>query len=174
MLATFLAALVLTTTGPDDFTTGPQITDFGPNALVDAEMVIPEGFIFRHSFDFAAEADAGELNRNLVSAARFLNMHVRAGVPVENLNLAIVVHGVGVHDVADATIYAGRHEGAANANAALIAQLVEHGVRIYVCGQSAAYYDVATANLLPGVEMALSAMTAHAVLQAEGYTLNPF
>jgi len=28
--------------------------------------------------------------------------------------------------------------------------------------------------LLPGVEMALSAMTAHAILQQEGYTLNPF
>ena len=174
MLATLLAALVLTATGPDDFTAGPLITDFGPNAEVDVEMVIPEGFVFRHSFDFAAEADAGELNRHLVSAARFLNMHARAGVPVENLNLAIVVHGAAVHDVADAATYAARHDGAENANIALVDQLVEYGVRIYVCGQSAAYYDVGTADLLPGVDMALSAMTAHAVLQAEGYTLNPF
>lgn len=90
MLATILAALMLTTTGPDDFTTGPLISDFGPNAEVEVEMLIPEGFVFRHSFDFAAEADAGELNRHLVSAARFLNMHARAGVSAENLNLAIV------------------------------------------------------------------------------------
>lgn len=48
------------------------------------------------------------------------------------------------------------------------------GVRIIVCGQSAAHYEVATGELLPGVEMALSAMTAHALLQQEGYTLNPF
>jgi len=27
---------------------------------------------------------------------------------------------------------------------------------------------------LPGVTMALSAMTAHALLQQDGYTLNPF
>ena len=174
MLATILATLTLTTTGPDDFTTGPLISDFGPNAEVEVEMLIPEGFVFRHSFDFAAEADAGELNRHLVSAARFLNMHARAGVSAENLNLAIVIHGAGVHDVADAATYGARHEGAGNANAALIARLVEHGVRIYVCGQSAAYYNVDTASLLPGVEMALSAMTAHAVLQSEGYTLNPF
>ena len=166
--------LPLNTAGPDDFETGPLIADFGPNAVVDVEMPIPEGFVFRHSFDFAAEADAGELNRNLISAARFLNMHVRAGVAPENLNLAIVVHGAGVHDVADAETYGARHEGAQNANAELIAQLVEHGVRIYVCGQSAAYYDVAIDNLLPGVEMALSAMTAHALLQAEGYSINPF
>jgi hypothetical protein len=34
--------------------------------------------------------------------------------------------------------------------------------------------DVATDDLLPGVEMALSAMTAHALLQNSGFTLNPF
>lgn len=174
MLSSLFTALVLTAAGPDDFTTGPLIADFGPNAAVEIEMPIPDGFVFRHSFDFAAEAEAGELNRHLVSAARFLNMHVRAGVPAENLHLALVVHGAGVHDVADAATYGARHDGAENANAALIAQLAEHGVRIYVCGQSAAYYNVGADALLPGVEMALSAMTAHAVLQAEGYTINPF
>ena len=29
-------------------------------------------------------------------------------------------------------------------------------------------------DLLPGVELALSAMTMHALLQQKGYTLNPF
>tara|TARA_Y100000588_G_scaffold170524_1_gene184375 strand:+ start:507 stop:614 length:108 start_codon:yes stop_codon:yes gene_type:complete len=29
-------------------------------------------------------------------------------------------------------------------------------------------------QLIPGVQMALSAMTAHAQLQQQGYTLNPF
>jgi intracellular sulfur oxidation DsrE/DsrF family protein len=43
-----------------------------------------------------------------------------------------------------------------------------------VCGQSAAFNDVTNEDLLPGVHMALSAMTAHAQLQQEGYTLNPF
>ena len=64
--------------------------------------------------------------------------------------------------------------GENSAGAGLIAALTDHGVRIIVCGQSAAYYDVATDDLLPGVEMALSAMTAHALLQQQGYTLNPF
>jgi intracellular sulfur oxidation DsrE/DsrF family protein len=47
-------------------------------------------------------------------------------------------------------------------------------VQLLVCGQSAAYCDVKSDDLLPGVEMALSAMTAHALLQQQGYTLNPF
>jgi intracellular sulfur oxidation DsrE/DsrF family protein len=55
-----------------------------------------------------------------------------------------------------------------------VAALLGAGARIIVCGQTAAYYDVATEDLLPGVEMALSAMTVHALLQQQGFTLNPF
>jgi intracellular sulfur oxidation DsrE/DsrF family protein len=48
-------------------------------------------------------------------------------------------------------------------------------VRIILCGQSAAGLGLdETADLLPGVEVALSAMTAHALLQQDGYTVNPF
>ena len=43
-----------------------------------------------------------------------------------------------------------------------------------MCGQSAAGQGVKKTDLLPGVELALSAMTAHALLQQQGYTLNPF
>ena len=48
------------------------------------------------------------------------------------------------------------------------------GVHIILCWQSVAFYGVSHEDMLPGVEMALSAMTAHAILQQEGYTLNPF
>lgn len=146
------------------FTTGPAIEEFGPVADVDATFPIPEDTVFRHSFDVAERAEDGSANRTLVSAARFINMHARAGVGPKRMKLAIVVHGTAVHDVS----------GERSGSARLVAALVDHGVRIIVCGQSAAYYDVKTDDLLPGVEMALSAMTAHALLQKHGYTLNPF
>lgn len=47
-------------------------------------------------------------------------------------------------------------------------------MRVILCGQSAAASGIERVDLLPGVEMALSAMTAHALLQQDGYTLNPF
>ncbi|HCE21170.1 MAG TPA: hypothetical protein DF282_01490, partial [Hyphomonas sp.] len=50
----------------------------------------------------------------------------------------------------------------------------KHRVRIILCGQTAAYRDIEKSDLLPGVEIALSAMTAHAKLQQDGYSLNPF
>jgi intracellular sulfur oxidation DsrE/DsrF family protein len=146
------------------FTTGPVIEDYGPVAELDVTVTLPQDVEFRHTFDVAQRAEDGELNRTLVSAARFINMHARAGVDADRIKVAVVVHGKAVHDVS--------REAAGGAG--LVAALIDHGVRIIVCGQSAAYYDVKSDDLLPGVEMALSAMTAHALLQQQGYTLNPF
>ncbi|WP_297730921.1 DsrE family protein [uncultured Maricaulis sp.] len=151
--------------GPEDFGAGPLIADYGQIAAVDMTSALPDNSVFQIAFDSATRSDTDSLNRTLTSAARFLNMHVANGVEAGNLHLAIVIHGGAVHDVAG--------ESAAG-NADLVATLLTHGVRVIVCGQSAAYYDVSREDLLPGVEMALSAMTAHALLQQDGYTLNPF
>ncbi|MEQ9662698.1 MAG: DsrE family protein [Parasphingopyxis sp.] len=157
-----------------DFLTGPVIADFGTTLPVPGAQAIPAGAEFAVAFDVSKEADTGEINRTLNSAARFLNMHVRAGVEPENIRIAIVVHGRAVRDVANAATYAAAHGGAGNANAAAVAALLGRGATIHVCGQSAAYYGVGAEDLLPGVRMEISAMTAHALLQQLGYTLNPF
>tara|TARA_R110002072_G_scaffold36848_3_gene108186 strand:+ start:54 stop:587 length:534 start_codon:yes stop_codon:yes gene_type:complete len=158
--------------GPDAFHPGSVIPDYGNVATIDTTIAPPENP--RLSFDVSAAAEAGELNRTLVSAARYINMNAEAGIDPATISVAVVVHGGAVRDVANAETYASAHDGAENANAALIAALIENGVHIYVCGQSAAYYDVATEDLLPGVDMALSAMTAHTMLQQQGYAINPF
>ena len=150
--------------GDDAFSLGPVFKDFGPVADVEATFAIPPGASFKHSFDVAEAAKKGTANSTLVSAARFINMHVKAGVSEDDIEVAVVVHGKAVFDVAD------KQSGSAD----LVAALVEQGVGIIVCGQSAAYYDVGVADLMPGVEMALSAMTAHALLQQNGFTVNPF
>ncbi len=154
---------------PARFGPGPAIEEFGAIAEVEGATPIDPTTQFRIAFDVSEPADENAVSRRLESAARFINMHVAAGVPADNIQLAIVVHGRAVHDVSTPA-----EDGAANANAPLIEALIAHGVEIFVCGQSAAYYDVETEDLLPGVEMALSAMTAHALLQQDGYTLNPF
>ncbi|MEO1149657.1 MAG: DsrE family protein [Pseudomonadota bacterium] len=158
---------------PDGFHNGPLIKEYGPVATIDGRDPIPENTAFKVSFDVVDRSDAGTVNRNLVSAARFLNMHTEAGIPIENMSLAIVIHGSAVQDVTNAAHYDENNE-VPNANAALVSKLIEHGVEIHVCGQSAAFQGVVKDDLLPGVRMSLSAMTAHAMLQQAGYTLNPF
>ncbi len=158
---------------PEAFRTGPVISEFGPAADIEGGSPIPSDATFRVSFDVAEAAKPGDLNRSLVSGARFLNMHARAGVSADAVDLAFIVHGESVHDVTEDGHYEGKYS-VKNANAALISELLSHGVRIEVCGQSAAARGVDAKDLLPGVTMSLSAMTSHALLQQQGYTLNPF
>lgn len=160
--------------GPADFTTGPIIEGFGPAAVVTDSMPLPEGASFFVAFDTAKGSDGEALNSTLESAARFMNMHGKAGVSAESINVAVVIHGGAAFDLLTPTAHKARRDGAENPNAALIAALADANVRIILCGQTATYRDIGKADLLSGVELALSAMTAHAQLQQDGYTLNPF
>lgn len=161
--------------GPDAFHAGTVIPDYGKVANVPDALPIPEGTVFMIDFDASKPAGAGVLNRKFESAARFINMQAEAGVKPQDVHIAFVVHGKASWDLADDTTYKAKYEtDKANPNAKMIAELQQHGVRFIVCGQTAAYYDLNKSNLLPGVELSLSAMTEHALLQRQGYTLNPF
>ena len=155
------------------FSKGPLIEEFGPHAAIDGASPIASNAQFNVSFDVKKQAAAGETSRHLESGARFLNMHAAAGVKPENMRLAFVIHGAAVRDVTHNEFYRGEMNSD-NSNLALIKSLLRNNVSITVCGQSAAYYGVTKDDLAPGVEMALSAMTAHAQLQQQGYTVNPF
>ncbi len=154
--------------GPDAFVDGPRVPSFGKSAPVTAE-ALPAGATFKIAFDVSTPSEGDALSRQLDSPARLLNMLALAGVADENVAVAIVVHGKAAMDlVTDA------RRGSVNPNAPLIAELVAAGADIQLCGQTAVHYDIAPEDLLPGVRLSLSAMTSHAQLQHEGYTLNPF
>ena len=51
---------------------------------------------------------------------------------------------------------------------------MENNVRVILCGQSAPAYSIAASQYISGVEVEQSAMTAQALLQQAGYTVNPF
>jgi len=143
-------------------------------ASVKADMTIPKWAKFKILFDTTKGAEAGKVNKTLNSAARFLNMHGEAGIAEKNMKVAIVFHGKGSFDLTKPDYYGEKFEGTENSNAGLVKALTDKGMRVILCGQSATFYDISNDDLLPGVEMALSAMTAHALLQQQGYTLNPF
>ncbi|MFT5636484.1 MAG: intracellular sulfur oxidation DsrE/DsrF family protein [Cognaticolwellia sp.] len=119
------------------------------------------------------QGEIGAVNAKIETLARFINRHVANGVPAKNINLALVVHGKAGFDLLKGPLYQEKHQQK-NANTALLQDLMKNQVTIYFCGQSAAYHGISNEMLEPGVQMALSAMTAHGVLQNQGYTLNPF
>lgn len=152
---------------------GP-VFDFVEITRVDADTNIPEDTVLRVVYDTYRGAESGKVNSTFLSAARFINMHVDAGHPQDNIKVAIVVHGTTSLDVTQDDYYGQHHDGAKNANADVIAALVAEGVDFYICGQSAAFRGVTRENILPGVKFSLSAMTAHALLQKEGYAIIPW
>ena len=147
------------------FKTGPVFEDFGPHAPVEGAEPIASLERFAIAFDVASAAEKGGRNRGFESAARFMNMHVAAGVPEDRIALAVVVHGGAARNLV---------AGADNASQAMIEAMLAKGIRFILCGQSAAAYGIAKTDLIEGVELHLSAMTAHAQLQQDGYTVNPF
>ena len=158
----------------EGFGPGPVLPDVGPIAPVDSDLALPKGTKFKIAFDVAAKAAPGGLSRQIETAARTLNMHVAAGVPQKDVQIVVIVHGPGAMDLLKPEIYAARNDGKANGSLAAVQKLLGKGVEIYLCGQTAMGQKITKADLIPGVKMSLSAITAHAVYQQRGYTLNPF
>jgi intracellular sulfur oxidation DsrE/DsrF family protein len=156
----------------DSFKAGSAISGFGKYAPI-ATNTVNKDTVFKVAFDVAEPAKAGEVNRRFNSLARFINMHVAAGVSIENIELALVVHGKASLDLLDNLAYQEVRK-ADNANKALIEALLAKNVKVILCGQSAMAYDLSLPQLIKGTQMELSAMTAHALLQQQGYTVNPF
>jgi len=154
---------------------GPVIPSYGP------VMAAPEGawnldpsVHYKVSMDVYTTPDfPGDLNRHLVSAARFLNMNARHGVPPENIDFALVVHGKAAKDLLTDEAHNKRYNEP-NPNTGLLAELKAAGVPIYLCSQTAAFRGMQPEEFSPSVTMAVSAMSAHVRLQQEGYTLIPF
>ena len=154
--------------GPDDFHPGALIKGYGRIAEVPGLAPLPADTRFKLAIDVVDGGVAGEVNGKFQTAASFLNLQHAQGIPAENVEIALVVHGAAHRDLLVDDAY-----GGSNPNAELLAQLQEHGVKVYYCGQSAVYRDVAREDLLPGVELTASATTTHALLQQRGFALRP-
>ena len=168
-----LLSLATNASAAESFNKGPVFKDYGPNVVIPGGLADPASQHFKVVFDAAEQNADGGLNNSFNGIARFINMHVRAGVPVENIQVALVVHGKAGFDLMHNDAYSDKFVED-NASAELVTQLLNANVSIHLCGQSATFLGIAADDVIPGVQMSLSAMTANALLQQQGYTLNPF
>ncbi len=153
---------------------GPRIQSAGPTVAVDdATFVIPDGHVFKAVY-VIDRADSAGTNQQLTTIARFLNLHARHGVPRERLHAAAVVHGTGWMSILSDSAYGARFGGKANPSKRLVEELLANNVQLVLCGQTAGFRGVKREELLPGVKLAISAMTALNVFQAQGYQFNPW
>ena len=174
ILAALLFAVPVSAQDMSAFRTGPVFENFGPHAPIEGMGQVPADTEFAIAFDVAKPAEEGKANRGFESAARFINMHVAAGVDPDNIRIAVVVHGKASLELMSDEAWAAKGNEGANPSSAMIREMLDHGVRFILCGQSGTANGMTQEDLIPGVETALSAMTAHALLQQRGYTVNPF
>jgi len=117
--------------------------------------------------------DKSAVNAKIETAARFLNMHAQAGVPAENLSAVLVVHNAASKDIIVNNAYQSKY-GLKNPNSDLMKELLEANVKVIFCGQSSVSRGFPKEDLIPGVQLSLSAMTALIELQDKGYRLIKF
>jgi len=153
---------------------GPIIQSAGQSVeVVDPTFKAPDGHVFKAVY-VIDRADTAGVNQQLTTIARFLNLHARNGIPRERLHAAAVVHGTGWMSLLSDSAFGARYGGKANPSKRLVEELLANGVQLVFCGQTAAVRGVKREELLPGVQLAVSAMTALNVFQAQGYQYNPW
>lgn len=122
-------------------------------------------------FDISKSSDEkGVVNKYIETAARFLNMHAKEGMKLEQLHAAMTIHGGAWQDVMTNNAYK-KTFGVDNPNLKLIKQLTDAGVDVILCGQTAGARGLTKTNVSTDVKFALSAMTALLQYQNNGYHL---
>ncbi len=159
----------------EDRIEGKIIPDYGETLKVpDIDIETDVSAEFKVIFDVAQSSDdKSVINKYIVTAARFLNMHADAGMDKSQLKVAMTIHGGAWQDVLSNEAYREKY-GVDNPNVELINQLTEAGADIIICGQTAEYRGITKQNANPNVKFALSAMTALLQYQENGYTFFKF
>jgi intracellular sulfur oxidation DsrE/DsrF family protein len=154
---------------------GKIIPDYGETLKVaDIDIKTDVSAEFKVIFDVSQSSDDKSIiNKYIVTAARFLNMHADAGMNKSQLKAAITIHGGAWQDVLSNEAYREKF-GVDNPNVELINQLTEAGADIIICGQTAGFRGITKQNANPNVKFALSAMTALLQYQNNGYTFIKF
>jgi len=156
-------------------TSGPVIQDYGATFKVeDPDFTTDPDQVYKVVFDIhSSPENPSQVNPILNTLARFLNMHAAAGVPLENLKVAGVIHDQASKDALNNEAYR-EIFGVDNPNLPLMEALTEAGAEIYMCGQTMYAREVPKEKMAQPVKTALSAMTVFLTLESQGYTLIRF
>ena len=140
-----------------------------PGFIAGMKEVPDPGLDYRVLFDLQSAAPASGPDPRLQTVARYLNSLAEYGVPPLRRHLVVLVHGAATPLVLNDAAYAAHGGAHANPNTRLIARMYAAGVQFRVCGQAMLARHLTPAQLLPGVQMDLWALSTIANLQLHGY-----
>jgi intracellular sulfur oxidation DsrE/DsrF family protein len=122
---------------------------------------------------FSAPDNPKEVNQALNNIARLINLHVMGGVPKENLNVVVAIHGEATYSITDTKTYQKRYD-CPNPNLDVYKELAEKGVKLFVCGQSLVARKVERPTITPEIKIATSMLTVVTTHQLRGFAYMKF
>jgi intracellular sulfur oxidation DsrE/DsrF family protein len=134
-----------------------------PGFVAGMKEVPDPGLDYRVLFELKAAPAAAGPDARLMDIARYVNSLAEYGVPPIRRHLVVLVHGAAV------PLLLSNAAGHSSPNAALIRRMQTAGVQFRVCGQALLARHLTQAQLLPGVQMDLWAISTLANLQLQGY-----
>lgn len=140
-----------------------------PGFIAGMKEVPDPGLEYRVLFDLQSAAPTGGPDPRLQTVARYVNSLAEYGVPPIRRHLVVLVYGAATPLVLNDAAYAAHGGAHANPNTALIARMHAAGVEFRVGGQALLARHLTPAQLLPGVQMDLWAVSTLANLQLHGY-----
>jgi intracellular sulfur oxidation DsrE/DsrF family protein len=173
VLAVALIATVVSHSFAATSQTSPLISGYGKAVPVENAGEQPDPAIdYKVVVNATKAGEDGAPPPALDKAARLANLLAASGVPTSHRHLVVVLSGPAT--LAVLTDAGEKSRGkAANASAELIAKLVAAGVQVHVCGQALAGAKISQSEVLPGIQVDLSALTTLTTLQLRGYALLP-
>ncbi len=155
--------------------TGPIIQKGGGHFPVpNATFTVPTGTSYKMAWDIEnGSAKPSDTNAAYDVPARFVNQAAVVGMARNGIEVAVVIHGSAGEEMLTNEEYRAR-KGVDNPNIALLEEMSKAGVKIILCGQTVGSRKMPRDKILPFVLIAPSAAWAHAVLQQQGFNMNPF
>jgi intracellular sulfur oxidation DsrE/DsrF family protein len=111
-----------------------------------------------------------QINEGLAEIGRIINLHVAAGVPKENLELAIIINGSAMNVYLKNDAYLKKFK-TNNPNLDILKQFTDLKTNLIACGQSEVFRNISPEDFLPMVKTAFSAQVALSTYQLKGYVL---
>jgi intracellular sulfur oxidation DsrE/DsrF family protein len=151
----------------------PLIADYGKTAPVENPGERPDPALdYRVVMSVTKAGDDGAPPPALEKAARLANLLAQSDVGAAHRHIVVVLHGPATAAVLNEAGLTARGK-TANPSARLIGELTKAGVSVHVCGQALAGAKIARSEVLPEVQVDLSALTTLSTLQLRGYALLP-
>jgi intracellular sulfur oxidation DsrE/DsrF family protein len=110
------------------------------------------------------------INGGFAEIGRIINLHIAAGIPKENIEIAIVIHGKALNTYLRNDAYQKKFK-TNNPNLDIIKQLTALNTQLLACGQSEVFQRLSKEDLLPEVKTAYSAQIVLSSFQLKGYVL---